>query len=382
MGFTRRVFLGGAAGLAGVAGARASTGSRWAGAQAGAWDVVDLITLTDAISFNEREHRGFFFDMNTAGEISGAFAVSDVKFSPTIWSPAGKAKRLKSGKYGGEVNAINNNGVAVGSGYLDILGFPSEPPIFLPDNTAPRAWLDGTPVELEMPGDSAKGTIYDVNDDGVMVGYVLDPALNQQVPVMWRDGAATGVAGGSLGGGYAIRVNNAGDIGGYASVEGSYAAVLWRGDEMEALAFPPALDLPADSTASLSIIELGDNERILASVTVPNTVDASTVTYSDVSFVQEKGEWTMLASPDESRPSVTGVSINANGAVVGSIQGEEDVAFALWEDGVGRILNDEFELPGGLTLTRLIRINDEGQILARATGDDSSLHAIVLSPTA
>ena len=163
------------------------------------------------------------------GEVGGSFVVSDVKISPTIWSPDGKATRLKSGKYGGQVWAINNNGLAVGSGYLDVLGFKE---VAYPSYTTPRAWKDGQPVELEILGNDLKastGTVQDVNDDGIMVGYLLDPALNLQMPVRWQNGAVTVLPGGSPGGGFAILINNAGDIGGYVKIDGTSTAVIWRG---------------------------------------------------------------------------------------------------------------------------------------------------------
>ena len=79
--------------------------------------------MTETVWSGGKGYRGSIWDMNAAGEVGGSFVVSDVKISPTIWSPDGKATRLKSGKYGGEVWALNNNGLAVGLGYLDVLGF-------------------------------------------------------------------------------------------------------------------------------------------------------------------------------------------------------------------------------------------------------------------
>ena len=228
-------------------------------AQTSAWEVVDLFALTETISFRERDYRGSFWDINTAGEVGGAFVVSGTKYSPTIWSPEGKAKRLKSGKFGGEVWAINNNGIAAGSGYLGVLGFQSEESPY-PGYTTPRAWKDGQPVELEIMGDDVKastGSVLDVNDDGIMVGYLLDPALNLQVPVKWQDGAVTVLAGGSSPGGYANLVNNAGDIAGYARIDDTSVAVIWRGDEMEALTLPDDPDLGENSF--LAISDLGDD---------------------------------------------------------------------------------------------------------------------------
>jgi hypothetical protein len=75
--------------------------------------------------------------------------------------------------------------------------------------------------------------------------------------------------------------------------------------------------------------------------------------------------------------------MNSSGVIVGSIDSvEEDTTSlsAIWEDGEGRILDEEFELPSGLKMSGVIKINDEGQILARAMDADGVPHAIVLRP--
>jgi uncharacterized membrane protein len=383
MGLSRRLFLGGGVSLAAAMASGTTLRRCSVRAQASAWEVVDLFALTETISFRGTEYRGSFLDMNAAGEVGGSFVVSDVKFSPTIWSPEGKATRLKSGKYGGEVWALNNNGLAAGLGFLGVRGFESEESPY-PGYTTPRAWKDGQPIEMEILGNDVKtstGIVQDVNDDGIMVGYLLDPALNVQVPVKWQDGAVTVLAGGSPGGGYANQINNHGDIAGYARIDGTYTAAIWRGDEMELVTPPDDPDLGENSV--LAISDLGEEGRILAYFNVPYEIDESTIGYSNASYVLDKDKWTKLTSPDETRKSVMSRSMNASGVIVGSIDSvEEDVQAlsVIWEDGEGRILDEEFELPSGLKMSGVIKINDEGQILARATDADGVPHAIVLRP--
>ena len=75
--------------------------------------------------------------------------------------------------------------------------------------------------------------------------------------------------------------------------------------------------------------------------------------------------------------------MNASGVVVGSINStEEDVQAlsAIWEGGEGRILDEEVELPSGLKMAGVVKINDEGQILADARDADGTRHAITLRP--
>jgi hypothetical protein len=383
MGVSRRLFLGGGTALAAGMASGRTLRRRSANAQGSAWEVAELFALTETLSYRGSNYRGSFLDMNAAGEVGGSFVVSGVKISPTIWSPEGKATRLKSGKYGGEVRAINNNGIAAGSGYLGVLGFESEESPY-PAYTTPRAWKDSQPIELEVLGGDIKkstGFVQDVNDSGVMVGNLIDPALNLDVPVKWKDGGVTVLAGGSPGGGFARLINSAGDIGGYAKIDGAQTVVMWRGDEMEVLAPPDDPDLGENSVLTLG--DLGDKGQILAVMNVPYNVDESTIGYSYAAYVLDKGKWTRLDSPDETRQSVYGRSINASGVVIGSINTAEQDAPALsaiWEDGEARILNDEVELPSGLKMTGVIKINDEGQILARATDADEALHAVVLRP--
>ncbi len=57
---------------------------------------------------------GSINDLNDSGEVGGALIASETKISPTVWAANGKGKRLKSGEFGGVVNAINNNGIAAG----------------------------------------------------------------------------------------------------------------------------------------------------------------------------------------------------------------------------------------------------------------------------
>ncbi len=383
MEISRRLFLGGGVSLAAAMASGTTVRRRSARAQASAWEVVDLFALTETISYRGTEYRGSFLDMNAAGEVGGSFVVSDVKFSPTIWSPEGEAKRLKSGKYGGEVWALNNNGLAAGAGFLGVRGFKSEESPY-PGYTTPRAWKDGQPVELEVLGGDIKvstGFVQDLNDDGVMVGNLIDPALNLDVPVRWKDGAATVLAGGSSPRGYANLINKAGDIAGYTEIDGNSMAVIWRGDKMEAPTPPDDPDLGENSI--LAISDLGEDGRILAYFNVPYEIDASTIGYSNASYVLDKGKWTKLTSPDETRQSVMSRSMNSSGVIVGSIDSvEEDTTAlsAIWEDGEGRILDEEFELPSGLKMSGVIKINDEGQILARAMDADGVPHAIVLRP--
>ena len=62
-----------------------------------------------------------------------------------------------------------------------------------------------------------------------------------------------------------------------------------------------------------------------------------------------------------------GRSINASGVVVASIDSiDEDTGAlsAILEDGEGRILNEEVELPSGSELAGVIKINDERHILS------------------
>ena len=144
---------------------------------------------------------------------------------------------------------------------------------------------------------------------------------------------------------------------------------------MELLELPSDVEVQEDSSAGLSINDLGESGQVLTMVNVVNG--------ANYSYVLENRESTRLLSPDESLPSVVGRSINASGVVVGSISTVDlsEHVFAIWEDGVGRILNEEFELPSGLTLSSVIKINDEGQILATATDADKALHALILRPT-
>ena len=117
-------------------------------------------------------------------------------------------------------------------------------------------------------------------------------------------------------------------------------------------------------------------------MTVPHEIDESTLTYSYVSYVLDKGEWTKLASPDKTRQSVYGRSINASGVVVASIDSiDEDTQAlsAIWEDGEGRILNEGGMLPAGQNW----RASSNQRLRPHSCsshGADKVPHAIILRP--
>ena len=137
MGLSRRLFLVVAWRLRRDGFSGTALRRRSAMAQASAWEVVDLFAMTATVSFGGKDYRGSFWDMNAAGEVGGAFVVSDTKYSPTIWSPDGKANVSRAASSAAKCGRSTTTDRGR-FGYLDVLGFESK--VAYPSYTTPRAW--------------------------------------------------------------------------------------------------------------------------------------------------------------------------------------------------------------------------------------------------
>jgi hypothetical protein len=121
--------------------------------------------------------------MNRHGVIAGSMYVDDQKNAPWF-SENGTIVRIKTGKYGARVAAINDNGVIAGR---EILGWHSPDQAF----GRPVYWIDGEkfilPYPEGLPGNVEEGMVRALTNNDLIVGSVSITGGNTY-PVAWRNG--------------------------------------------------------------------------------------------------------------------------------------------------------------------------------------------------
>jgi probable HAF family extracellular repeat protein len=210
----------------------------------------------------------------------------------------------------GVAHGINNAGQVVGVGYTG-QGLPW---------SYGFVWQNGNLSRLSVPAGmetDARG----INDDGVVVGYVIPATLDGQMAAFRHDGVMHLLESAGVYSGVARAINNRGQIVGDGAIGGMHHAVMWDGD---------------------SVVDLGT-----------------------------LGQGTCA------------VDINDLAQVVGwarSPTGGDDHAF-VWAGGVMRDLNDLIPTDSGLLVTMATGINNTGQIAGYGIStSDRMVHALVFTP--
>jgi probable HAF family extracellular repeat protein len=151
-------------------------------------------------------------DINDHGWVVGVASASGY-YRAFLWRGSGPIETLPmpTGMTSSYANAINNNGVVVGSASG---GYPAPPPY--PPSLA-VVWEDGVVTALPPLAEGAAVSAADINDAGQIVGNSATTAAPWIVrhAVLWEDGSTIDL--GSLGGnfGLAAAINGEGDIAGY-----------------------------------------------------------------------------------------------------------------------------------------------------------------------
>jgi probable HAF family extracellular repeat protein len=261
-------------------------------------------------------------DVNAGGQIIG----SDSE-GPKLWE-SDEATEIRVADRDTYVTAINDAGVVVGYS-SDLDG----------ETKHPFTWVDGEFTELELLPYSVRGTAFNINADGIVVGDSIirtaDVPEGQHPPrhaVVWENGTPTDL--GTLGGNFshAVGINASGQIVGASTT---------------------APDQP----------ELG--------VTGTHAV------------LWENGEPTDLGTLADGEISVA-AAINADGDIVGrstlapDTTGGESHA-VLWLNGEIRDLNDLVDEGGDVVLVNAYDVNDNGVIIALARVDGVE-HSYLLEP--
>lgn len=163
--------------------------SRLVYAQAAAYEIISFGPITKEVQikydWGTSPHAGDVRGIHSGGVAFGRVAASEEKFTPTLFHPDGSVTKLKSGQFGGDVNAINTNGHAVGAAYDFAGGEPDD--LAEHYGSRPALWIDGELTRLPMPektqeGVGTGGYAKSISDTGAIFGRA-----NGQ-DVLWIDG--------------------------------------------------------------------------------------------------------------------------------------------------------------------------------------------------
>jgi probable HAF family extracellular repeat protein len=319
-----------------------------AAAEAGPYRVTDLGTLggdgtAQALGINE------------AGQVVGYATAVSLKYYAFLWDD-GVMTDLGTLPTGSTSRAIglNDNGQVVGFAFDGSAAGGAHNHAFL--------WENGVMTDLfPEPAHSVANAI---NDAGQVVGQ-----YNLNRPYIWQDGGfiELGSFGGGNSWGYALDINNAGQVVGSSPVNngsGGLAqhAFLWEDGVMIDLGALPGLP---DSRAH-AVNELGQV------VGFSSFFDPDTTDELFESFLWEGGVMIDLGVPGDLNRAH---DINDSGQIVGwSSSGAY-----IYEDGVVTILNTLIPAGSGVRISVATGINNAGQIVGYGLFG-GRFHALLLTP--
>jgi probable HAF family extracellular repeat protein len=295
------------------------------------------------------------FGINEAGQVVGYATTASLKYHAFLWDD-GVMTDLGTLPTGSTSRAfgLNDNGQVVGFAFDGSAAGGAHNHAFL--------WENGVMIDLfPEPAHSLANAI---NDAGQVVGQ-----YNLNRPYIWQDGGfiELGSFGGGNSWGYALDINNAGQVVGSSPVnngsEGlSQHAFLWEDGVMIDLGALPGLP---DSRAH-AINELGQVVGF-SSVFDPDTTDESFE-----SFLWEDGVMIDLGVPGDLNRAH---DINDSGQIVGwSSSGAY-----IYEDGVVTNLNTLIPAGSGVSISVAAGINNAGQIVGYGLFG-GRFHALLLTP--
>jgi len=347
-------------------------GARLVQAQGAEYDLVDFGAFTGSVTNKfDIDHFATVNSVNDEGLVVGRVVASAQKLSPATWSRTGTLKRIKSGKYGGAIFAVNTTGVLAGIEYLAAAL-----------EQRPVLWRDGEKVALPFPTaltPNFEGVATAINDDDVAVGYAfynhdntvpdslsstLPTALRwtgDEVEILPRPEEATSSR--------AFAINAAGAIAGSVTLADRSHLAVWEGDELDLYPLPEDLkQVFVFDPRSISADGL-----VLASGIADNAYQT---------FVYDRGKPMRLPGLTKGAGAYAR-GMNDDGTVVGASFPEDEsdsVVAAIWRDGDPRDLNALVPSDSGLRLLQGQAISNSGAIAATGLDDEDAVHGVLLLP--
>jgi len=295
------------------------------------------------------------YDINEAGQVVGYTYTADLKQHGFLWTD-GVMTDLGNLPTGSSSKAfgLNNNGQVVGYAFDGSAAGGATNHAFL--------WEDGAMTDLLPVPQFSTGNA--INDSGVVAG-----TYNLNHPFIWEDGVLTdlGGFGGGSSFGYALDINNAGQVVGSSGVNNgsdglAQHAFLWEDGVMTDLGALPGLP---DSRAH-AINGLGQV------VGFSSFFDPVTTDEIFESFLYSDGVMVDLGVPGESNMAH---DINDSGQIVGwSVSGAY-----IYENGVVTNLNTLIPPGSGISLSVATGINNAGQIVGYSLSG-GQFRAFLLTP--
>lgn len=368
--FNRRSILKGSLVAASAAALAQVPAIRTSLAQTAAYEIVTFGPIADGVYPD-----GYFWPVwggitgiHSGGTAFGNIATSDEKLTPALFASDGSSIKVKSGTFGGRINAVNAAGHAAGIAFDTINGVGSD----RGQLGQPAIWIDRELTRLPIPEQvnpafPVAGVAEMITDDGVVFGRGSGFALrwvNGEMELLLPDLFADSfiiyeqmLSDGTL----VVRRQS------YSSndVVVGYLAE----SEIE------PLSLPAEfiGDPSFQVVSASSDGALLANIWNGGLPESKIIRRGDDPF-----DVTLATRDEYFQPA----GHNSANQVVGMWQEREAEAFtaAIWEDGVTTPLDDLLPSNHGYRKIFLSGISDDGIISGDGWDEDGGSHPLLFVP--
>ena len=340
-------------------------------AQGAVYDIVSFGPLADGV-----HPEGYFWPVwggiagiHGAGMAFGDIATSPEKLTPALFESDGTSTKLKSGEFGGSVNAVNADGIAVGIAFDSINGVGSDRGKL----GQPAVWIDRELTRLPIPepfqpGIDAAGVAEMITDDGVIFGRGSGFALrwiNGEVEILPPDIFPDSyiihermLTDGTL----VVRRQN------YSTNELVFGYLV--GSEIEPLSLPDGFM----SDPNFQIVAESSDGALLTRVWGQGSPQTK---------IARRGEDPIDVTFETRDEYFLPGGLNSANQVVGSWQRTEAdaVTAAVWEDGVMTSLESLLPANHEFHRIRATGISDEGIIAGEGWDEDGAFHPLLFVPS-